>query len=229
MAQLDTVHPECWQRLTCRGHLLPKWPTQCYFRWTWQWLRSSVHPIPQTTQLVFLSLHVTLTASKIAYTTVGLSIVNRSRKSHSPCPEPQVSTRAQTSSPGSRQHSITSLHVVSGVTGTSVTRGSSSPPLSQYTRTIICNEKTTRSQYPGSQWRVLALWSGNQAKEKRKQWSPTANKLAQNIHTDYWGELRKKGVKREINNRKIIALLIRNSEANICILNCDLDHKTYNC
>jgi hypothetical protein len=71
-----------------------------------------------------------------------LCTVHCALNQYSPCAEPQVSTRAQCSSPGSRQHSITSLHVVSGVTGTSVTRGSPSPPLSPYTLTIICKENT---------------------------------------------------------------------------------------
>ena len=81
---------------------------------------------------------------------------------NSPCPVPQVSTSAQCSSPGSRQHSITSLQVVSGVTGTSVTRGSSSPTSSANTRTIIWNQNTTVvSLRPGEDTMrllVLRVW-----------------------------------------------------------------------
>jgi hypothetical protein len=53
-----------------------------------------------------------------------------------------TATRLQVSSPGSRQHSMTSEQVVSGVTGTSVEEPS---PI---TLTIICNNKSEFGERP---------------------------------------------------------------------------------
>jgi hypothetical protein len=73
---------------------------------------------------------------------------------------------------------------------------------------------------------TLGRWSNvfprtvNRQRRTENNEARLPTKYTQNI----LGKLRKKGVKRAINNRKIIGLVIRN----ICILICDLNHKIYN-